>query len=163
MFIVPAFALKLFNRRANGPTRSVAGLIGKLSGRARPAGYSTHAAQRGGAHRSSAARRGGRHHRLLPSRSCGSTTTHHPADLYISWRVSHFRHYHSRRGSARARHTRLAVPFCRRSREDRKSRRVARSPPRVNTRVYVFPPRGSQPSASPRAIRTSPRVAHSPF
>lgn len=33
--------------------------------------------------------------RLLPPR-----IHHHPADLYISRRVSHFRHYHSRRGCA---------------------------------------------------------------
>lgn len=34
--------------------------------------------------------------RLLPPHGCH----HHPADLYISQRVSHFRHYHSCRGCA---------------------------------------------------------------
>jgi len=51
---------------------------------------------------------------------------HHSADLYISWRVSHFRHYHSCRGSARARHTRLAVPSCR-VHADRKRSHAARA------------------------------------
>jgi len=49
---------------------------------------------------------------LLSSLSCGPPP-HHPTDLYISRRVSHFRHYHSCRGGARgcsrARLIRLAV------------------------------------------------------
>lgn len=56
-----------------------------------------------------------------------STTS--PADLYISRRVSHFRHYHFCRGGVRTRHTRPAV---------RPSWRVPRRPEAaIRSRVHA--------------------------
>jgi len=64
---------------------------------------------------------------------------HHSADLYISWRVSHFRHYHSCRGSARAHHTRLAVPSCRVHADRKWSRRGVRAFSRASTLSRALP------------------------
>ena len=67
-----------------------------------------------------------REHSSSPfSRSCGPPP-HHPTDLYISRRVSHFRHYHSCRGGVRARYTR-PLSFLPSSRGGRKPRFVFRA------------------------------------
>lgn len=94
------------------------------------------------------------------SRSCGPPP-HHPADLYISRRVSHFRHYHSCRGSVRARHTRPAVlpaEFTRRPEavHSFSSARIFASPSCVATLRHCISPRptkwcGCYPVASPSA------------
>lgn len=73
--------------------------------------------------------------------SCGPPP-HHPADLYISRRVSHFCHYHFCRGGVRTRHTRPANPS---SSSCRVHVETGSCDPSTRTRVFVCPLRVSNP------------------